>query len=484
MTTTLEPPSQTEAAATRPVARPPAASPRERYRMGKQLRSKTSLEAHAELPVPDTRPDPVALLDEQSAARVPELVPIRYGRMTVSPWTFYRGAARVMADDLSRTPTSGLVTQVCGDAHLANFGLFGSAERRLVFDINDFDETFPGPWEWDVKRLVASLIVAARDNGIRRKQRRLLAMATVRRYRTAMAQFAELSDLDVWYASADARELKTRLSGQLTARGRQGLSAALDKAHTRDSIQAFGRLAQVVDGKLRIRPEPPLIVPLRDLVELGDETDLEDRFRKLIGQYRRTLQPDRRVLLERYHFVDMARKVVGVGSVGTRCWIVLLTGRDETDPLFLQIKEAGRSVIAEGLKKSYRGNEGQRVVTGQRLQQAASDIFLGWQSTTGIDGVKRDFYFRQLRDWKFSFPLEALAPEGLQVYAQVCAWSLARAHARSGDRIAIAGYLGASERFDDAVAQFGESYADLNERDLGSMMQAIASGRITARDGL
>jgi uncharacterized protein (DUF2252 family) len=462
----------------------PAASARDRYRSGKQLRAQAPLESHAEVPAADTRPDPVALLERQAALRLPELAPIRYGRMAASPWTFYRGAARVMAGDLSRTPSSGIVTQLCGDAHLANFGLYGSAERRLVFDINDFDETFTGPWEWDVKRLAASVVVAARANGVRRKQRRRLVMSTVQRYRTAMARFAELGDLEVWYTSADAEQLQTRLAGELSARGREGFHTAITKAHSRDSSQALGRLAEVVDGRLQIRSDPPLVVPLRELMPRDDIADIQAEFEKLITQYRRTLQPDRRVLLERYTFVDMARKVVGVGSVGTRCWIVLLTGRDTSDPLFLQIKEAGRSVLSESLGRAYRGNEGQRVVLGQRLMQAASDIFLGWQSTAGLDGVKRDFYFRQLRDWKFSFPLEALAPEGLRVYAEVCAWSLARAHARSGDRVAIAGYLGSRDAFDDAIAMFAESYADLNEGDLGRLLEAISSGRVTAREGL
>src|SRR3954454_22525405 len=460
------------------------ASPRERYRAGKQLRGKTPLDSHAEVPGLDGRPDPVTLLEQQAALRLPELSPIRYGRMSVSPWTFYRGAARVMAFDLSRTPSSGLITQVCGDAHLANFGLYGSAERRLVFDINDFDETFPGPWEWDVKRLAASVVVAARANGVRRKQRRRIVMSTVQRYRTAMAHFAELGDLEVWYASADAEQLQARLSGELTSRARERFGAVVAKARSRDSTQALGRLAEPVDGRLQIRSDPPLVVPLRELASVDDHADLQAEFEKLITQYRRTLQPDRRILLERYTFVDMARKVVGVGSVGTRCWIVLLTGRDTSDPLFLQIKEAGRSVLSESLGRAYRGNEGQRVVLGQRLMQAASDIFLGWQSSAGLDGVKRDFYFRQLRDWKFSFPLEALAPEGLRVYAEVCAWSLARAHARSGDRMGIAGYLGTRDAFDDAIALFAESYADLNEHDLGKLIEGISSGRVISRDGL
>src|SRR3954468_9250891 len=342
----------TTLAAVPPVQRTPGrtptggstASPRERYRAGKQLRGRTPLDSHAEVPGLDGRPDPVTLLEQQAALRLPELSPIRYGRMSVSPWTFYRGAARVMAFDLSRTPSSGLITQVCGDAHLANFGLYGSAERRLVFDINDFDETFPGPWEWDVKRLAASVVVAARANGVRRKQRRRIVMSTVQRYRTAMAHFAELGDLEVWYASADAEQLQARLSGELASRARERFGAVVAKARSRDSTQALGRLAEAVDGRLQIRSDPPLVVPLRELVSVDDHADLQAEFEKLITQYRRTLQPDRRILLERYTFVDMARKVVGDGSVGTRCWIVLLTGRDTSDPLLPPIKGAPPSV--------------------------------------------------------------------------------------------------------------------------------------------
>jgi uncharacterized protein (DUF2252 family) len=452
------------------------------------------LASHAEVHGQGARADAVTLLAEQAAARLPDLVPIRYGRMLVSPFAFLRGAARVMAADLATTANSGLVVQMCGDAHLANFGLFGSPERRLVFDANDFDETLPGPFEYDVKRLVASLAVAGRDNGYTRKQRKAVVLAAAGRYRTAMAEFATMRDLDVWYSSTDTAQLEQQLLPHLDARRRKRLRKAFEKARTRDSLQAFGRMTESRGGRVRIRPEPPLLVPLRDLVPGLEGDDLEPRFRALIEEYRGSLEPDRQVLLERYHVVDLARKVVGVGSVGTRCWIVLLTGRDDGDPLFLQIKEAGPSVHAEflgdglpgdGLPGDGRyGNQGRRVVTGQRLMQQAGDVFLGWQRTTGIDGVERDFYIRQLHDWKGSLTVDGMPPDGMRLYGEVCGWSLARAHARSGDRIAIAGYLGAGQAFDRALVEYAEGYADVTERDHAALSEAVASGRLVARHGL
>ncbi len=459
-------------------------TPEERSLRGKLMRKELPLEAHAQVARDPLRGDPVRLLDEQSTARVPELVPVRYGRMAVSPFTFYRGAARVMASDLAATPHSGLTVQLCGDAHLSNFGFFGTPERRLVFDINDFDETLPGPFEWDVKRLVASVVVAARDSNMTRKQARKIARSCAGRYRTAMANLAMMRDLEVWYVSADSDAIQKRLDPLLDAKRRKRLAKQVDRSRTRDSMQALTKLTTSVDGTARIVSDPPLIVPVRDLVPAAELADPHRRFHELIRQYRRTLLPDRRMLLERYHFVDMARKVVGVGSVGTRCWIVLLTGRDAEDPLFLQIKEANDSVLAEFLGRSEFRNQGQRVVTGQRLMQQASDIFLGWQRTSGIDDVERDFYVRQLKDWKGSIAVDALVANGLDLYAQVCAWSLARAHARSGDRIAISGYLGTSDTFDRAVAEFAETYADVNERDYGALTAAIASGQVTAETGL
>ncbi|MGY1802209.1 DUF2252 domain-containing protein [Blastococcus sp. SYSU D00922] len=462
-------------------ARSSRPTPKERRAAGKALRATVPLESQAAVPPAGPGRDPVALLEEQAAARLPELRPIRYGRMLQSPFAFYRGAARVMAADLSRSPRAGLTVQMCGDAHVSNFGLFGSPERRLVFDANDFDETLPGPFEHDVKRLVASLVIAAREKGLRRKERHAVAVAAGARYRRAMAEFADARELEVWYSHVDADQLQQRLAGQLDAGARKRLSRALERARTRDTLQAFGKLTEVVGGRLRIRAEPPLLVPLRDLLPADEERDLESAFRGMIRQYRSSLQADRRSLLERYSFVDMARKVVGVGSVGTRCWVVLLTGRDDDDPLLLQVKEAAASVHAEFVGRSRYANQGQRVVAGQRLMQQASDIFLGWQRTTGIDGVERDFYVRQLRDWKGALEIGELRPEGLRTYGEICAWSLARAHARSGDRMAIAGYLGSSPAFEHAVADFGEAYADLTDDDHRALADAAASGRVEAR---
>jgi len=460
--------------------RPAGASPQDRHAFGRSLRAGAPLDGLAEFRRPESAADPLTLLLEQGIPRVPELLPIRYGRMVATPFTYYRGAARVMAADLARTTTSGLGVQMCGDAHLTNFGFSGSPERRLVFDVNDFDETLPGPFEYDVKRLVTSLEVAGRQNGYPRKARKAITVGAAARYRTAMAEFAGARDIDVWYSRVDSDELQQRLAPLLDAGRRKKFAGALAKARTRDNLQAFGKLTELVNVRLRIRPDPPLIVPLQDLLPETEGRDLAHEFRTLIRQYRTSLQSDRRALIERYHYLDMARKVVGVGSVGTRCWIVLLTGRDDDDPLLLQVKEATVSVHAEYVGKSRYANQGQRVVAGQRLMQQASDIFLGWQRTTGIDGVERDFYVRQLRDWKGSLTIEDLRPEGLGLYGEVCAWSLARAHARSGDRIALAGYLGSSAKFEHALADFAATYADVNEGDHRQLADAVADGRVPA----
>jgi uncharacterized protein (DUF2252 family) len=460
--------------------------PAERAARGKAARSAVPRESHAVFDPPSDRPDPITLLEEQAKTRVPELVPVRWGRMMVSPFTYYRGAALPMASDLATTPISGLAVQACGDAHLSNFGIFGSAERRLMFDVNDFDETLPGPWEWDVKRLAASLEVAGRDNGIPPKQRREVVLAGVARYRQAMREFASMTNLDVWYARADMTELRAQFDTQLQARQRKLVDAGLARARTRDSIQTLAKLTRMVDGRPRIISDPPLLVPIDELVPSEtDRADLEGELAGLIAKYQRTLETDRRYLLQQFEFCDMARKVVGVGSVGTRCWIALMLGRDETDPLFLQIKEAEASVLSRFVGASKYANQGQRVVAGQRLMQAASDIFLGWQRIeAGLDGKSRDFYVRQLRDWKFSIEIAQLRPEGLQLYAGLCGWTLARAHARSGDRIAIAAYLGGSDVFDKAIAKFATVYADQNERDHQALVDAVKSGRITAEPGL
>ena len=416
-------------------------------------------------------------------SRVPELVPIRRGRMMVSPFTYYRGAALPMASDLSTTPVSGLAVQACGDAHLSNFGIFGSAERLLVFDVNDFDETTPGPWEWDVKRLAASMEVAARGNGFGGKDRREIVTATVASYRQAMRDFAKMTNLDVWYAHADLDQLQAQFDSQLKARQRKMVDKGMAKARTRDSMQEVAKLTP--PGR---RPAADHRRPAADRPDHGpaaqadtDQATFEAQIKDLLGKYRRTLETDRRFLLEQYEFADMARKVVGVGSVGTRCWIVLMLGRDESDPLFLQVKEAEASVLSRFVGASKYTNMGQRVVAGQRLMQASSDIFLGWQRVeAGLDGQQRDFYVRQLRDWKYSIAIEDLIPHDMRIYGQICGWTLARAHARSGDRIAIAAYLGSSDVFDQAITQFAAAYADQNERDHQELVDAVASGRLTA----
>ena len=457
-------------------------TPAERAARGKEARAAVPRDSHAAFDPGPGRPDPVGLLEEQAKSRVPELVPIRRGRMMVSPFTFYRGAALPMASDLAGTPVSGLAVQACGDAHLSNFGIFGSAERRLVFDVNDFDETTPGPWEWDVKRLAASLEVAARGNGFGGKDRREIVTAAVARYRQAMRTFAGMTNLDVWYAHADLDELRAQFDSQMKARQRKMLDKGMAKARTRDSMQEVAKLTRMVDGRPRIISDPPLLVPIDEL--LPKEQDMAAFWAQLTGliaKYRRTLETDRRYLLEQYQPADIARKVVGVGSVGTRCWIILMLGRDEADPLFLQVKEAEASVLSRFTGASKYANMGQRVVAGQRLMQATSDIFLGWQrNEDGLDGKPHDFYIRQLRDWKYSIAIEALIPRGMRIYGELCGWALARAHARSGDRIAIAAYLGGSDVFDKAITQFASAYADQNERDHQSLVDAVTSGRLTA----
>ena len=457
-------------------------TPAERAARGKEARAAVPRDSHAMFDPGPGRPDPVGLLEEQAKARVPELVPVRWGRMMVSPFTFYRGAALPMASDLSHTPVSGLAVQACGDAHLSNFGIFGSAERRLVFDVNDFDETTPGPWEWDVKRLAASLEVAGRGNGFGGKDRREIVTAAVASYRQAMRTFAGMTNLDIWYAHADLDELRAQFDSQMQARQRKMVDKGMAKARTRDSMQEVAKLTHLVDGRPKIIADPPLLVPITDLLPRQmDQAAFEAQIQDLLASYRRTLETDRRFLLETFEYADMARKVVGVGSVGTRCWIILMLGRDESDPLFLQVKEAETSVLSRFVGASKYTNMGQRVVAGQRLMQASSDIFLGWQRTeAGLDGKQRDFYFRQLRDWKYSIAIEALIPRGMRIYGELCGWTLARAHARSGDPIAIAAYLGGSDVFDQAITRFAAAYADQNERDHQALVDAVASGRITA----
>jgi uncharacterized protein (DUF2252 family) len=418
---------------------------------------------------------------------VQELVPIRYGRMSASPFAFFRGAAFVMASDLADTPRSGLQVQLCGDAHLSNFGAFAGPARRLVFDLNDFDETLPGPWEWDVKRLAASLVLAARQRELRARERRRVVAEAVQRYREAMRQFAEMRNLEVWYSRIEFESrfaaMRDRLDRDMQRRARRNLA----KARRKDSLRAFSKLTRLEDGEPRLVSDPPLIVPLSELLdELGlrDYEDLDERIRGLLRAYRGTLRGELRHLLEGYRYVDVARKVVGVGSVGTRAWIVLLLGRDAGDPLFLQVKEAQRSVIEPFARRSSFKNQGQRVVEGQRLMQAAGDIMLGWIRIPGPDGIERDFYVRQLWDWKASVEVDAMDATGFELYGGLCGETLARAHARSGDRVAIAAYLGRGPSFDEALCDFGEAYADQNERDHRALVEAIAAGRVNAQPGV
>ncbi len=466
-------------------------SVRERATIGKDARDRAHRASQAVFEPTPSRPDPVALLEGQSKGRVPELVPIRYGRMLVSAFTFYRGAALIMASDLATTPNSGLKVQLCGDAHLSNFGLFASPERTLMFDVNDFDETLPGPWEWDVKRLAASAVIAARDREFTAKEARTAAIEVGASYRREMARLAAMSTLDVWYSHIDVAQLladlqaAARTSGAKADKHMASRSRKLvDKAHTSDSMQALVKLTHVVDGQRRIVSDPPLIVPAEELFSQHESDELLEQLHQLVRTYRQTLQTDRRHLLEEFQLLQIARKVVGVGSVGTRAWILLLVGRDNDDPLFLQAKEADTSVLEEFVGKSDYTNHGERVVAGQHLMQAASDIFLGWERAKGLDGVTRDYYLRQLRDWKGSFDVEGTIPPGLTKYVGVCAQALARAHARSGDRVAIASYLGSGDSFDRAIGEFAETYADQNQRDFEAFQKAAASGRIKVESGL
>ncbi len=463
---------------------PEVLTPTERSALGKAARKRVPLELHAEYTAPADRLDPVALLEGQAMSRVPDLVPLRYGRMLVSPFTFYRGAALVMAADLAGTPVSGLRAQLCGDAHLSNFGVYATPERRMIFDINDFDETLPGPWEWDVKRLMASLAVAGRDRGFSRKERRRVCMAGAATYRNAMRGFADSGNLDVFYASLDIESWLQEWGGNLTTKQRRKTEANVEKARTRDSMQALGKLTEMVDGERRIISDPPVLVPIEALFPEQSALDLYAALREVFQGYRRSLQPDRRLLIDQFHLVQVARKVVGVGSVGTRAWIILFLGRDGGDPLFLQAKEAQPSVLEAYAGASAYGNQGRRVVTGQQIMQAASDIFLGATQASIDKGVTRDFYLRQLRDGKGSADIETMVPTGMEAYAGICAWTLARAHACSGDRIAIASYLGRSDRFEQAVADFAETYADQNESDFHELETAERTGRIKTVRGL
>jgi uncharacterized protein (DUF2252 family) len=451
---------------------------------GKAARARAPRTSHAYWsPSPD-RPDPRALLAQDDATRVPELVPIRYGRMLRSPFTFFRGAAAIMAADLPGTPTSGFEVQLCGDAHLSNFGTFAAPDRRLVFDLNDFDETAPGPWEWDVKRLVASVAVAGRAQGLSERERGQAVRSAGRGYRKAMRRFAAMGTLELWYARGDVEALLQRPPRRLTEAGRRAAQRNVDKARSRTSLRAAAKLTHEVDGRRQIINAPPLIVRMEELLPAQDNRDMAAAVRGLLDQYRGTLSLDRARLLDGYRPVDVARKVVGVGSVGTRVWIVLMEGRDAGDPLMLQVKEAGTSVLESHFGSSGFDHGGQRVVEGQRLMQATGDIFLGWLRAVGLDGAQRDFYVRQLWDGKGSADVDNMDAGALFSYAKLCGAALARAHARSGDRVAIAAYLGDGPSFERALAAFAETYADQNERDYAALYAHVKAGEIKARSDL
>jgi uncharacterized protein (DUF2252 family) len=458
----------------------------ERAKRGRDARSKVPRSAHGGWQPAGDRPDPVAVLERQARTRVPELVPIRHARMLASPFAFYRGAAAIMAADLAPTPVSGLRVQACGDAHLANFGGFAAPDRALVFDVNDFDETLPGPWEWDVKRLAASFEIAGRAREFDDEKRRAAVRQTVRSYRTSMREYAQSRNLDLWYRRLDERDAMSHWADRISPAAMKRFQKNLAKARTRDSLGAFAKLTHPVDGRPQIVDDPPLVVRPETLLSERDAGQMRDAVSEWFHRYRATLQPDRRRLLESFELVDVARKVVGVGSVGTRTWIALLLGRDEEDPLFLQVKEAEASVLEPYVGKTSYGNHGRRVVEGQRMMQSASDIFLGWDRAADVDGVPRDFYVRQLWDGKLSPNVDAMEPEVLAVYGEICGMTLARGHARSGDRIAISSYLGRSEAFERAVVDFAVAYADQNQRDFETVTAAAKAGVIPVdqRDGV
>jgi uncharacterized protein (DUF2252 family) len=460
------------------------ASVAERAAAGRAARADVPRSSHGEWAPASDRRDPVEMLEEQAATRVPELVPVRYGRMLVSPFTFYRGAAYLMAGDLAAGPRTSLDVQLCGDAHLSNFGAFAAPDRRQIFSINDFDETLPGPFEWDVKRLVASLAVAGRARDFSDRQRAVVNRTAARAYREAMHEFAGMRTLDIWYARLNVDDLLPRMREGASRKELARLDANIAKARSKDSMRAFSKLTEQGPDGPRIAADPPLITPIEDLVDPSEHHTIEGRAKAILHAYLSSLSVDHRRLIDRFHYVHAARKVVGVGSVGTRAWIALLLGKDGDDPLLLQFKEAQPSVLEPFLGRSRFGNHGRRVVEGQRLMQAASDILLGWIHTTGLDGAERDFYVRQLWDQKGSALVDVMSPYAMERYAEVCGWTLARAHARSGDPIALAAYLGRGNRFDLAMTSFAELYADQNDRDYAAVREAVATGRLTAETGL
>ena len=455
----------------------------ERAQRGKRARDQAPFADHASWSSPSDRVEPLALLEEQATSRLAELVPIRYGRMLVSPFSYFRGAALPMAADLASTPVSAIEVQLCGDAHMSNFGVFGSPERHLIFDVNDFDETAPGPWEWDVKRLAASLEIAGRENDYSLKTRAQIVRHALRSYRETMRELASVPMMSVWYAHLDVEEILPRFSALLDPKKTPNVWKAINKARAHDSHQAFDKLCFEQDGETKIVHDPPLIIPVEHFIAGVHPDVAAGALDQIMREYSATLEPDLRHLLAQHEYVHMARKVVGVGSVGTDAWIALFLSLEDDSPLFLQVKEAQPSVLERFTAKGAFSNHGERVVRGQRLMQAASDIFLGWL-TFAWDGIERDYYFRQLRDWKGSVDVIGMTPAGMDVWGRMCGWTLARAHARTGDRIAIASYLGKSERFDLAVTEFAASYADQNQRDYDALLAAVASGRVVAHTGI
>ena len=459
-------------------------APEVRAAHGREARALVPRTRHGEWQVPSDRTDPLEILALQAATRVPDLVPIRYGRMAASPFAFFRGAAAVMAADLAHEEHSHLDVQLCGDAHLSNFGGFASPERDMVFDVNDFDETIPGPFEWDLKRLAASFEVAARGRGFDATLRTALVSATARGYREAIREFATMRNLDIWYSKLDAAMLVDRWGDQAGRKVMDNFQHRVAKARSKDHLSAVAKLTTEVDGKLQFLDDPPLMVRADEVFAEPHSMEVVTALFRGLSDYRRTMSGDRQRLFERYQFADLARKVVGVGSVGTRCWVALFVGRDHGDPLVLQVKQAEEAVGEPFLAQSRYANQGQRVVEGQRLMQSASDIFLGWDQIAAEDGVVHDFYMRQLWDWKLSAEIETMLPEGMAVYAQMCGWTLARAHARSGDAIAIGSYLGAGDRFDQAMCRFAAAYADQNQKDHEALKRAIATNKVHAISGV
>jgi Uncharacterized protein conserved in bacteria (DUF2252) len=455
----------------------------ERGALGRSVRERVPRSTLASWEAGPDRTDPVDVLEAQAITREPGLVPLRYGRMMTSPFAFYRGGARLMAADLATLPHTGLTVQLCGDAHLANFGAYAAPDRRLVFSLNDFDETLPGPFEWDVARLAASFEIAARHRGFGSSRRRKFVATAVRSYRRAIHDFAVMTNLGLWYQRLDVDEIPDRFGDGATAAGRKRFAQAIRKAKSKNSLRAIAKLTEIVDGQPRFRSDPPTLVPIEELIPPAEVATIPDRIAEILSSYRTTLAPDRQRIFDRYRYVHVARKVVGVGSVGTRTWVLLLMGRDEADPLLLQFKEAQTSALEPFLGRSDWATSGQRIVEGQRLMQGASDIFLGWHRGAGIDGVERDFFVRQLWDAKGSADLETIDAGSLEIYAALCGWTLALAHARSGDSAAIAGYLGGGDRFDRSMVEFAGRYADQNERDHHALCRAIEDGRVAAIDG-